>query len=191
MRRSIAQLLLGLAGVGAALNPIEVQGQNFVDSVTGDRFEVIGMDYQPGGEAGFDPTSGEDPLSDGDICLRDAGLMQQMGINTIRAYNLDPYISHDECASIFNAAGIYMFVDVNSPLDGDSINRADPESSYTTSYLNRTFAVVQAFRNYPNVIGFFSANEVINDDTTAEENPPFMRVGPMKLASMLTGANVL
>lgn len=25
------------------------------------------------------------------------------GVNSIRAYNLDPNLNHDECASIFNA----------------------------------------------------------------------------------------
>lgn len=97
-----------LATLSNAVNPVEVQRQNFVNSATGDRFNIIGIDYQPGGEAGFDPTSGEDPLSNAEICLRDAALMQQLGINTIRTYNVDPYISHDECASIFNEVGIYM-----------------------------------------------------------------------------------
>lgn len=49
-------------------------------------------------------------------------------MNTIRVYNIDPTVSHDVCASIFNAVGIYMIVDVNSPLSGESINRADPGS---------------------------------------------------------------
>lgn len=70
-------------------------------------------------------------------------------------------------------------VDVNSPLEGDSINRADPESSYNTAYLNRTFAVIEAFRNYPNLIGFFSGNEIINDQPTSRVDPPYIRVRPL------------
>jgi hypothetical protein len=53
-----------------------------------------------------------------------------------------------------------MLLDVNAPFSGESINRGDPESSYTTSYLNRTFAVVEAFKNYPNTLLFFAGNEV-------------------------------
>ena len=87
--------------------------------------------------------------------------MQMLGINTIRSYNLNPGANHDACASIFNSAGIYMMLDVNSPFGGESINRADPQSSYTTSYLNRTFALIDAFRGYPNTLGFFSANELV------------------------------
>jgi hypothetical protein len=37
--------------------------------------------------------------------LRDAALMQVLGVNAIRVYNLDPDVNHDECASIFNAVG--------------------------------------------------------------------------------------
>lgn len=33
-----------------AVNHIEVRGQDFVDSVTNDRFVIVGIDYQPGGQ---------------------------------------------------------------------------------------------------------------------------------------------
>lgn len=38
----------------------------------------------------------------------DAAVMQKLGINTIRVYNINPAINHDLCVSIFNAVGIYM-----------------------------------------------------------------------------------
>lgn len=37
----------------AALNPIEVQEQEFIDSKTGKRFVLLGVDYQPGGQAAY------------------------------------------------------------------------------------------------------------------------------------------
>lgn len=77
--------------------------------------------------------------------------------------------------------GIYMLIDVNSPLGGESIDRSDPSASYTASYLNRTFAVVEAFKSYPNTLLFFSGNEVINDLPTAGPNPQYMRVSPTLL----------
>lgn len=52
--------------------------------------------YQPGGSAGFIGGSGIDPLSNGTLCLRDAALMQRLGINTIRVYNLDPSLNHGQ-----------------------------------------------------------------------------------------------
>lgn len=131
--------------------------------------------YQPGGSSGFNPGSGVDPLSNGTTCLRDAALMQQLGINTIRIYNLDPAINHDMCASVFNAVGIYMLLDVNSPLPGQSLNRGDPGSTYNSQYLTQIFGIVEAFKDYPNTLGFFAGNEVINDDPSGGVVPPYLR----------------
>lgn len=154
---------------------ITINGADLVNSVTGDRFQIVGVAYQPGGSSGYNPGSGVDPLSDKDVCLRDAALMQRLGVNAIRVYNVDPNINHDACASIFNAVGIYMILDVNSPLAGESIDRSAPWESYYAGYVNRTFAVVEAFKNYPNTMMFFSGNEVINDLPTGKTVPPYMR----------------
>lgn len=72
--------------------------------------------------------------------------------------------------------GIYMLIDVNSPLSGENIDRSAPWTSYYAGYLNRTFAVVEAFKSYPNTLLFFAGNEVVNDDTTGGTVPPYMRV---------------
>ena len=98
----------------------------------------------------------------------------QSQINTLRVYNLDGTINHDECASIFNAVGIYMILDVNSPLPGQSLDRGDPASSYDSDYLTRIFSVVEAFKSYPNTLGFFSGNEVINQQSV-EAVPSYIR----------------
>ncbi|OAA60937.1 beta-glucanosyltransferase gel2 [Niveomyces insectorum RCEF 264] len=163
------------ATLAAAVPSLVVQGSDFVNPSTGDRFQVVGVAYQPGGSAGYQPAAGFDPLSDGTKCLRDAALMQILGINAIRVYNLDPDLNHDECASIFNAAGMYMMIDVNSPLVGESLDAGAPWTTYTSKYLNRTFAVVEAFRHYPNTLLSFSGNEVINDMNSATLDPQYIR----------------
>lgn len=115
------------------------------------------------------------------MCFRDATLLQRLGVNTIRVYNVDPTLNHDDCASIFNAAGIYMIIDVNSPFGGESIDRSKPWTSYHKGYLGRIFGVVENFKNYPNTLAFFAANEVMNDVGTAEgQNPRYIRVGNCK-----------
>ena len=108
------------------------------------------------------------------MCLRDATLIQRLGANVIRVYNLDPDLDHSACASIFNAAGIYMILDVNSPLPNQSLNRGAPEDSYNLEYLNRVFQVVESFMNFPNTLGFFSGNEVINQQSVASV-PAYIR----------------
>ena len=130
--------------------------------------------YQPGGSSGFDPASGVDPLSDANVCLRDAVLMQRLGVNAIRVYNLDPDLDHSACASIFNAAGIYMILDVNSPLPNQSLNRGAPWESYNSDYLTRVFQVVAGFMHFNNTLGFFSGNEVINEQSVPEV-PSYLR----------------
>jgi len=157
-----------------AVSPLVVKGSDFVNSVDDTRFQIIGVAYQPGGSSGFDPASGIDALSDGKVCLRDAVLMQRLGVNAIRVYNLDPDLDHSACASIFNAAGIYMILDVNSPLPNQSLNRGAPWESYDSAYLQRVFAVVDGFMHFNNTLGFFSGNEVINEDSVPQV-PSYIR----------------
>jgi hypothetical protein len=102
--------------------------------------------------------------------------MQQLGINTIRVYNVNPTTNHDLCASIFNEVGIYMLIDVNSPLPEQSIDRSAPQNSYNDIYLLHVFSVVQAFMGYDNVLGFFAGNEVMNDAKSGAIDPPYVRV---------------
>ena len=131
--------------------------------------------YQPGGSDAFSATSKTDPLSNGTSCLRDAAIMQQLGINTIRVYNVDPTLNHDLCASIFNAVGIYMFIDVNSPLPLQSLDPGNLVTSYSSTYLNHIFGVLEAFGPYPNTLAFVSANEVMNTVGTGQTAPPYIR----------------
>ncbi|PSR78370.1 beta-glucanosyltransferase gel2 [Coniella lustricola] len=167
--------LLATASLASAVPNLGVLGKYFVNNATGDRFQIVGVAYQPGGSSGYSATSGQDALTDKDACLRDAALMQMLGVNAIRVYNTNPDLNHDECASIFNAAGIFMFLDVNAPLPGDSIESSQPWASYYASYLNRTFAIVEAFKDYPNTAAFFAGNEVISDVTAGATVPPYMR----------------
>ncbi|KAK6845609.1 hypothetical protein PG995_015719 [Apiospora arundinis] len=176
MRLQLQSALVALgATIVAAVPALEARGNQFVNPKTNDVFQIVGMAYQIGGSAGYDPSHGKDPLSNGDVCKRDAALMQVLGINTIRVYNLDPNLNHDECASIFNAAGMYMVIDVNSPLVGESLNSLEPWTSYYDTYLNRTFAIVEAFKSYPNLLGFFSGNEVISNVKQGGTAPPYIR----------------
>ena len=101
--------------------------------------------------------------------------MDPRQVNTVRVYNLDPTLNHDLCVSIFNRVGIYLLLDVNSPLGGESLDRSRPAQSYHGGYLRRAFGIVEAFKDYPNTLGFFGGNEVINEDSH-EDAPPYVRV---------------
>ena len=100
--------------------------------------------------------------------------MQRLGVNTIRVYNLATNADHNQCAAIFNAAGIYMILDVNSGLEGQHLDRTNPSSTYTADYLSHVFGMIEAFANYPNTLGFWAANEVINEQSS-KDSPAYIR----------------
>lgn len=88
-------LLSAFACTVSALIPIEIKGNRFIRPATnssdkGEVFQILGVDYQPGGSSSFDISSPSDVLSDDNYenCTRDAFLFQQLGINTIRVYRL-------------------------------------------------------------------------------------------------------
>lgn len=70
---------------------------------------------------------------------------------------------------------MYLILDVNSPLPNEAITSFEPWTSYHDIYLNRTFAIVEAFKDYPNTLLFFSGNEVIDREESAEFGPRYVR----------------
>ena len=77
-------LLLAALAPALALPALTIQDAQFLDPSTGKRFMVIGQDYQPGGQAAAGTGAG-DPLSNATTCLRDAALMQNLGVNCVRS----------------------------------------------------------------------------------------------------------
>lgn len=186
--RAPVVLVAALSSIAYAVHPVEIRGQQFVDTVTNKRVMLIGVDYQPGGQAGYKPQTKQDALTDADVCLRDAALLQRLGINVIRVYNVDPQLDHSKCMNIFNAAGFYVIIDVNSPFE--SIHREDPIPSYTPEYIGRVFGVAENFAPFNNTLAFFSANEVMNDvETGKSANPKVIRAVQRDLKNYISKRN--
>lgn len=173
MLASIIPCLLALGNGVAALNAIAVRNNVFYDTTTNQRFFMIGVDYQPGGASAVE--AGTDPLSDIEICRRDVFLFQQLGVNTVRVYSVDNAINHDECMSLYNTAGIYLILDVNSPIEGQHLNRDEPWTTYNSIYAEHVFRTIEAFGGYENTLGFFSGNELINSDESAFASAPYIK----------------
>lgn len=114
-----------------------------------------------------------DPIADATGCQRDIPEFTKLGINAVRVYSVDNSVNHDTCMNALAAAGIYLILDVNSPLY--SINRQDPAPSYNPTYLQSVFATIDAFANYPNTLAFFSGNEVINETTASTITAPYVK----------------
>lgn len=138
--------------------PIEVRGNAFFKEGTDERFYIRGIDYQPGGSSNL-----KDPLADSDVCERDIKYFKDLGVNTIRIYSIDNTKDHKKCMNLLADAGIYVLFDVNTPYA--SITRGESSKcSYNSYYLNEVFASILKVADYNNTLGFFAANEVINDN---------------------------
>lgn len=70
--------------------------------------------------------------------------------------------------SMLAIAGIYLVLDVNSPLPGHHLNRYEPWNTYNEQYLENIFKVVEQFSAYNNTLAFFAGNEVVNDLASAK-----------------------
>lgn len=77
--------------------------------------------------------------------------------------------------SMLAAAGIYLVLDVNSPLKNHHLNRYEPWSTYTKEYLNNVFLVVHQFSSYNNTLAFFAGNEIVNDVLSASKSPVYVK----------------
>ena len=87
--------------------------------------------------------------------------------------------------SIFNSVGIYVVLDVNSPNEGQHIDRSNPGSTYTKAYLEHVFTMIEAFKDYPNTLAFFSGNEIMDAIDTGERNPPYIRALTREMKSYI------
>ncbi|KAI9278896.1 Glucanosyltransferase-domain-containing protein [Phascolomyces articulosus] len=154
--------LLATTGVNA-LHPIEIKGNKLFDSVTKNQFFIKGVAYQPrdGHTTDNNKWTISDPLADSTACARDASLMQKLGMNVVRVYEVDPSKNHDQCMKSFADAGIYLLLDIATPKF--SVNRKTPE--YDTRLYSAYRKTVDAFIKYDNILAFVAGNEVTNDKT--------------------------
>ncbi|KAJ2051566.1 1 3-beta-glucanosyltransferase gel4 [Coemansia sp. RSA 922] len=159
--------LLSAASVGvlcaamsaAALDAITIKGSKFFNSKTGEQFFFKGIAYQP--RTGF---KGEtmDPLADTVGCKRDIEVFKDLGINSIRVYEVDYTKNHDTCMKLLEDAGIYLVLDMPSPKY--SINRKQPYWDH--DMMSHWTAKVDAFSKYKNLLAWIAGNEVANDVET-------------------------
>ncbi len=166
-------LLTVFIGFVYGIPVIEVKGRHFAQKGNDSAFFVKGLAYQPGGAAGIN--KGSDPLSDPELCRRDVFVFQSLGINTIRVYGVDPDVNHDACMSLLAAAGIYVILDVTSPLSGEHLHRYQPWTTYAPPLMKRIFKVMEVFSGYDNSLGFIALNEVVNDEKSAENAPNYIK----------------
>ncbi|KAJ9109852.1 hypothetical protein QFC19_001831 [Naganishia cerealis] len=164
---------------------------------SGARFYIKGVAYQPQGELSQrseanaangnfpEPSSYIDPLASGTNCTRDLRYLQQLGVNALRVYSVNPQLNHDDCMRTFNDNGIYVLLDVSLPLNG-SINRAVP--TWSTNLLDAYITTIDKFLGYENVLAFNIGNEVINLPTNTDA-APFVKAAARDVKAYLRSRN--
>lgn len=154
--------LLSLAAASAPA--IDIVGNMFFYSNNGSYFPIRGIAYQADSANATAGQTISDPLADGETCKRDLPYLLELKTNVLRVYSVNISLDHTTCMDLFNDAGIYILMDLSTP--DHSIDRADPE--WTVSLYDHYTAVVDAFHNYTNLLGFFAGNEVTNNRSNTE-----------------------
>lgn len=121
------------------------------------------MAYQPSdaNQTSTNAASGatiNDPLADAAGCTAAVTLLKALGTNVVRTYRVNSTLNHDSCMATFAAAGIYLFLDLETP--DTTVISDDP--TWTTSQYASFAANVDAFAKYENTAGFFIGNENVN-----------------------------
>ncbi|CDO92266.1 unnamed protein product [Kluyveromyces dobzhanskii CBS 2104] len=170
----VAAVNNSVTNLDSDLSTIEISGNKFFDSKTGEQFYLKGIAYQPSriseevtDDSPVYDTSYIDPLADESICLRDLPYLTKLNINTVRVYSIDPTKNHDICMQKFADAGIYVLLDLSEP--DVSISRDFP--TWDVQIFQRYKDVVDCMSKYNNVLGYFAGNEVTNDKTNTDASP--------------------
>jgi hypothetical protein len=149
-------VLLIDAGIG--IPAIEVKGNKmyYSNSKNADgeykRFIPRGVAYQP--EDNTDPISDDKFETINDKLLP---MLKDLNINSIRVYQVDASLSHDNVMELLANNSIYVFVGLADGL-GCAVDRNNPQ--WTSSLYDCMSKKIDAFQKYNNVLAFAVGNEV-------------------------------
>lgn len=163
------------AAAFATLPPIVLKGNQLYNSVTKERFYVKGVAYAPNlyanktaGGTAIDSDKSEDHFTDDKEALwsKDLPLLRDLGINSLRLYNVNPTAGHDKFMAAAEAAGLYVVVSTTVPVGEGVLDASKPaslvqgEGCYTTGLVYSAKEIVRAFAKYSNTLAFIVANEI-------------------------------
>ncbi|KAG6617172.1 uncharacterized protein IUM83_04595 [Phytophthora cinnamomi] len=179
--RFLPVLLASLPLARAWLAPIVAKGNKLFDSETGLEWRVKGMAYYPRPNSGeLADVSNYDWASDDheDVWKPHLQVMQDLGVNTVRLYSVDPSKSHDKFMCACSQAGIYVSVGMAAPCEGCSVADKAAPDCYPDGMFTRMQMVYNAFAVYDNTLLFSVANEpnlISVDGDTGESVMPCIK----------------
>ncbi len=145
-----------------ALNPIEIRGYKFFDTVTGEEFRIRGIDYYPRPNRGELNHNSMDYLTEEHryIWERDLIHLQRLGINAIRIYSIEAKFNHDAFFCALDRAGIYAIVELAHSCPTCAITKDTAPTCYPMQLKLQGQDVIRHMSKYSNVLAFSAGNEV-------------------------------
>lgn len=159
--------------LGTRLPPLELYGNQFFHSETGESVRLKGVAYYPRPNAGTLNLNGVDFFHEGyrELWEQDIVWMKELGINVVRIYAVDTSKDHDGFMCAMQEAGIYVLVGLSATCNGCSITMVNAPDCYSSSLKVRGMQVINHFSKYENVLGFDATNEVHLNSDVAETGP--------------------
>lgn len=142
--------------------PVVIKGNKFFLSKSGTEFRMRGMAYYPRPNAGeLANVNNYDWFTDDHeaVWAPHVAIMQDLGVNTIRLYSVDPGKSHDKFMCACAEAGIYVLIGMAAPCENCAILDLEPPKCYPDALFDRMQHVYNAFAVYDNTLGFSVGNE--------------------------------
>ena len=93
-------------------------------------------------------------------CFRDILYLQELGVNAIRLYAVDPTLNHDAFMCALETAGIYVIVALAHDCPTCAVTKDQAPDCYPPELKLQGQRVINAFAKYPNTLGFSAGNEV-------------------------------
>lgn len=146
----------------ARLDPILPKGKRFFHSVTGEYFPIKGIAYYPRPNVGdLSVTNSVDIFTEDfrDLWEQDIDYLEELGVNTIRIYGVDPSKSHDAFMCRLQQAGIYAIIGLLADCKDCGISPSQAPKCYDKSLKLRGEFIINEFSKYTNTLMYSAGNE--------------------------------
>jgi hypothetical protein len=145
------------------LPPIAIKGYKFFNSQTKENVLIKGIDYYPRPNFGDLDVNNFDFFTEEfrHVWERDIPQFQELGVNAIRLYSVDPDKDHSAFMCALEAAGIYALVELASgACPNCAILSDEAPDCYPKHLKSRGQMIMREFSKYSNTLAFSAGNEV-------------------------------
>jgi len=148
---------------GSFAPPAVIRGKKFFNSITGEYVPIRGINYYPRPNTGeLAQTNSIDFFTDDFRSLWEPDIVrfQQLNVNVVRIYAVQPGVSHDAFMCALRAANIFVIVGLAADCQNCAITRETAPTCYPPELKSRGQFIIAEFARYDNVLAFSAGNEI-------------------------------